>query len=282
MPSDQIKRHFEVHQTWCRSLKSTVMSPVISHLDQQRVEYYEDGTIIKRSAREWATSLKLDDGTPVHSDTVNGGSERQTIFLCPQNYHDQALIEWRNYRSRLNPPSHREARYIGSITGLPDLSNIRIEIETNVSLLDQLSAADIWKNAPDSIRKEPSNQQGKQKRKSKVKEKRNQSTPTHKTIDQDSVISASDASMDDSAANTCGNTTTDASATRSIASTAATSTAPKNASNSRFRELERRIQSAQKQSNAEGQASAAKLSGLQTQFFAMEDKMSTERVNRII
>lgn len=53
----------------------------------------------------------------------------------------------------IKPPSHREPRYVESISGLPDMSNISIEIETNVSVLDQLvSAADIWKQAPQSVR----------------------------------------------------------------------------------------------------------------------------------
>ena len=153
IPQDQVKCYFEVHKSWSQSLKPIQLTPRISHLDQQRTEYFDDGSIVKRSTREWALAFKNEDGTSAHCDVVNGGSaDRQAILVCPQPYFDQAQHERRQYRSRLNPPSHREARYVESISGLTDLSNIRIEIETNVTLLDQLSSADIWKKAPPNVR----------------------------------------------------------------------------------------------------------------------------------
>ena len=280
MPSEQIKRHFDVHQQWCQSLKHITLSPVISHLDQQRVEYYEDGTIIKRSAREWALSLKLEDGKPMHSDVVNGGSDRKTIFICPHHCFKRASTEWQNYRSRLNPPSHREARYVDSVAGLPDLSNIRIEIETNVSLLDQLSFAEIWKNAPATVREGSNKSQGKSKRTTNPNKTQHQSKSTMNVTDNESVLSTSDDSMDETNTNASGNITTNATETRSTASTTATSTAPPTNSTTRFQDLERRIQRNQKQSDAEGQATAAKLSGIQHQFAAMEETMATLQTNQ--
>ena len=53
MPQKQeVKRHFEVHKSWSHSLTPIQLTPRISHLDQQRIEYNDDGSITKRSTRE--------------------------------------------------------------------------------------------------------------------------------------------------------------------------------------------------------------------------------------
>jgi hypothetical protein len=277
MPQDQIKRHFDVHLHWSRSLKPIQLSK-ISHLDQQRVEYFDNGTILKRSTREWALSLTLPNGKSAHCDAVNGGSDRKAFLACPTSYFTQAQQEWQQYRTRLYPPSHREARYAESVSDLPDMSNISIEIKTNVSILDNLSAAAIWNQAPTSVR-ESGKQQGKQRAKNKQKHNRSPKAATTQTADlNDSVPNASsdaEDSLGDSDTHISGHTTNDESEVGSTASTVATSTAPPNDAQARFRELERRIQQAQKQSDVEGKATAAKLSGIQSQFNTMEARMST-------
>jgi hypothetical protein len=276
MPHEQIKRHFDVHHNWSRSLKP-IQLPKISHIDQQRVEYFDNGTILKRSTREWAHSLNLANGQTAHCDAVNGGSDRKAFLACPNSYFAQAQKELQQYRSRLNPPSHREARYVESVSGLPDMSNISIEIEPNVSILDKLSAAAIWTQAPASVR-DSGSKQGRRQTRNKNRQTRTRSSSSNRSNDLSATTrhthSDAEDSMDDSANNISGNTTNDESESGSTASTAATSTAPQPDPKARFRELERRIQQAQKQSDAEGQATAAKLSGIQTQFAAMEDRMS--------
>lgn len=107
MTQDQVRQHFEFHQKWSRSLKAITISPQINHLDQQRVEYNDDGTTIVRSTREWATSLTEQDGhTPALCDVVNGTTDQKSYLLAPNHYWDQAQQHWRNYKSRLYPPSH--------------------------------------------------------------------------------------------------------------------------------------------------------------------------------
>ena len=162
MSQDQIKRHFKVHKSWSHSLKPFPLTPRISHLDQQRIEYLDDGGIIKCSTQEWAMSLALANGTSAHCDVVNGGSDRQATLVRPQTYFAQAQTEWRQDRSRLNPPSHREARFVENLSGLPDFRNIRIEIETNVS--EQLSSAEIWQQAPPNVRAQPPANDGEAKK----------------------------------------------------------------------------------------------------------------------
>ena len=277
MPQEQIKRHFEVHHNWSRSLTPIQLSK-ISHLDQQRVEYFDNGTIIKRSTLEWALSLTLANGQPAHCDAVNGNSECHAFLACPHSYLEQANIEWKQYRSRLNPPSHREARYAESVSGLPDLSNISIEIETNVSILDKLSAADIWTQDPPSVRGKASPQSGRNAKKGKQRKPNKRSPPNHKP--NATSASTTDILSDEETDRTSGDTTNAESDTRSTASTAVSTTAPPSANNSRFKDLERMIKQAQKRSDAEGKASADQLSGLQTKFSDLDCKMSTLQANQ--
>jgi hypothetical protein len=272
MPPEQVKRHFEVHSNWSRSLTPISLVPKIYHLDQQRVEYFDNGTILKRSTRDWALSLTLENGKSAHCDVVNGGSDRKATLACPHSFLAQAHIQWKAYKSRLNPPSHREARYVNSIAGLPDLQNISIEITPNVSVLDQLSAANVWQQAPPSVRAPKSH--------SKRKKSKNTNPPSQSITALSTPQNATttvEPSIDSDAASdtTSGDITNDESETHSTASTAASSTAPPPSDNhSRFKDLERMIKAAQKRSDVEGKASAAQLSGLQSQFSDLNCKMS--------
>ena len=277
MTPDQIKRHFEVHKNWSRSLKSIPLTPKVSHLDRQRVEYFDDGSIVKRSTREWIQSLTLGNGQSAYCDAVNGGSIRQATLVCPQTYFEQAQDEWRQYKSRLNPPSHRENRYFDSLSNLPELNNIRTEIEFNVSLLNRLSTADIWKKAPPSVH-EPGPKQGRQERRPKLQTKRSQSSSTHaRSVDQSEQRSG--ASYSESATTT-GDSLPDDLAAQSTASTAASTNAPQPDQSTRIQELERMIKNAQKRSDVEGKASAMQLSGLQSRFNDLDGKISALQTNQ--
>ena len=145
MTEQQIENHFMVHQKWARSLKLFPLAPiVVFHLDQQRNEYCSDGSVIKCSTREWAMTLKQPGGTPALCDVVNGTSDKKALVLVPDHYADHAKEELRQYRARLSPPSHREARFRDSVPDLPDVIHIQTAIESNVSFLDTLFSADEW------------------------------------------------------------------------------------------------------------------------------------------
>ena len=223
-------------------------------------------------------SLTHANGTSAHCNVVNGGSDRQATLVCPKPYFEQAQIEWRQYRSRLNPTSHREARYFESLSGLPDLSDIRIEIETNVTLLDRLSSAEIWKEAPPDVRNNLQATSGKanhpkpKKNPSNSHTKRSANTTAKKDQHTDDSTIASET--------TRGEATLDGCETRSTSSTEASTNAPSPDSTSRFNELERVIKQSQKRSNPKGKASAAQLSGLQSQFSELDGKLSSLQDNQ--
>ncbi|KAI2509151.1 hypothetical protein MHU86_5270 [Fragilaria crotonensis] len=145
MTDEKIKSHFQFHEKWARSLKAITMSPQVNHLDQQRTEYNEDGTTVERSTREWmSTILAPDKASPALCDVVNGLPDHKAYLLVPSHYHAFVQQAWRNYKSRLYPPNHREARFRDTLPGLPDVIHIQAEIKSQVSFLEQLSGASVW------------------------------------------------------------------------------------------------------------------------------------------
>ena len=152
MTKEKITQRFDFHKHWCRSSVPISLSPTIAHIDQPRREYYPDGTTVVRSAREWAETLFLEDGSSAYCDIVNGTSDRKTILHVPRHYQTTAKIQWLAYKQRLYPPSHREARFLDSLEGLPSEIQISTEVNSNLDRFDSVSSAAIWRQAPDSIR----------------------------------------------------------------------------------------------------------------------------------
>ena len=132
---------------------SVPLAPLVSHIDQPRREYCRDGTVIIRSAREWTETLLMPNGTThVLCDIVNGTADRKTHLLVPRHYLDEAKTQVQAYKLRLSPPSRREARYRDALPGLPTEIQISSLVETNFNFIDEMSAADIWSNAPASVK----------------------------------------------------------------------------------------------------------------------------------
>ncbi|KAI2503180.1 hypothetical protein MHU86_11283 [Fragilaria crotonensis] len=149
MTEDQINNQYKFHEKWLHSVKALQLSPSIFHLDQPCIEYCNDGSIQKRSTREWATTLKLSDGSSALCDVVNGTKdERKAYLLAPVHYHEQATEELRQYRMRLSPPSHREARFRDSVLDLPDEIHIKTAADSNVLLIGNLSTAEVRQKLP--------------------------------------------------------------------------------------------------------------------------------------
>ena len=155
MTREQIQAQFQFHDTWAKSLIQIPMTPMVNHLDYARTEYFDDGTIVTRSAREWAASLVLADQiTPALCDVVNGDTDRKAMLLAPKHFQKEAIKEWKKYKARLYPPSHRERRFRDAIPDLPDEIHITMEVQSNLSFMEQMSAADIWSKAPSTVRGE--------------------------------------------------------------------------------------------------------------------------------
>ena len=98
-------------------------------------------------------------------DVVNGTREKKAYFLSPAPFELHGQTQLRQYRSRLSPPSHREARFRDSLPDLPDVIHIQTEIESNVSFLTNLLTSDRWQQLPSLDNTTRSNKSNKKKSK---------------------------------------------------------------------------------------------------------------------
>jgi hypothetical protein len=53
----QISKYFTAHANYVKSLRPICLAPRITNLDTIRDEYFDNGDVIHRSTREWATNL---------------------------------------------------------------------------------------------------------------------------------------------------------------------------------------------------------------------------------
>ena len=159
LTEEKVNNQFLVHEKWARSLTALSLAPLVFHLDQKRWEQFSDGTQIERSTREWAATLTFPDGTPSHCDVVNGTSERKAYLLAPSNFVVHAKEHLRQYRMRLSPPSRREARFRDKVPDLPDIIHIKTAIHSNVSFLEELLEADVWKSPQSLTSNDPNSNQ---------------------------------------------------------------------------------------------------------------------------
>ena len=143
----QIKQQFEVHEKYTKSLRAFSLFPCVSNLDRIRTETFPDGKIIERSTREWAATLTTEDNSPALCDVVNGGPDQKATLLVPRPYYDHIKIQYKNYKTRLNPTYQREARYRASIPDLPEVIHITANVKSNLDFLSNLAATtNVWKN----------------------------------------------------------------------------------------------------------------------------------------
>ena len=154
LTSVQIKKYFDMHQSYVRSLRPIKLSPAIANIDVLRREFFPDGTFLDRTPRAWATSLTLDDGvTPARCDVTNGSTDFQTYLLVPAPHLAAIQGAARDYRFRLNTLGERETRFRDSLPAAPP-SEILIDLSTqeNLSFLESLSVDDFWCKVPASAR----------------------------------------------------------------------------------------------------------------------------------
>lgn len=291
MTDEKIKQHFEFHETWAKSLQPVEMAPTISHLDQLRNEYMDDGTVLTRSTREWAASLTLLDGmTPALCDVVNGTSDHKAYLVAPRHYLEIARTQWQSYRTRLFPPRHRETRFRDNLQGLPDVIHITTSIQSNVAFLEQMSAVEVWTHAPPSVREAPlpNHENTAIPRASSAprpqKKPRRRSSAGAATTFRSSVASScesipeepeSDSSDDESSRslNRSDEEVTPAYAATDERSTDSTqsSTRASDKYQTKFQELEKILRSQQKALDSSGKLTTDRLSQIERQLFRIED-----------
>ncbi|KAI2511556.1 hypothetical protein MHU86_2810 [Fragilaria crotonensis] len=131
----QISRYFEMQDIYSKSLKSFPLFPTLSNLDRIRNEFFEDGTVMERSTRDWASTIfsdKTDAGA--RCEVVNGGFDQKAYILVPPPHASIVQEQLRQYRLRINPIGRREA---GSATAYPDFRRLFISTTLpNTTLID--------------------------------------------------------------------------------------------------------------------------------------------------
>jgi hypothetical protein len=125
----QISAYFEMQDLYAKSLKLLPLFPTLINLDKSRKEVFDDGTIIERSTREWATTIfQNQEDQRARCEVVNGGLDQKAYLLVPAQYALNAAEHLRLHRLRVNPISRRETRFRDSLPGLPAV----IQIDTTL------------------------------------------------------------------------------------------------------------------------------------------------------
>jgi hypothetical protein len=138
---------------YAKSLKSFPFFPTLINLDKVSKEIYDDGTVIERSTREWASSVFKDtDDIEARCEVVNGGFDQKAYLLTPFKYSTIVSEQFRQYRLRINPIGRREARFRDSLPGLPSVIHIDTSTQRNLDLLETMSSKEMWQKAPPSVR----------------------------------------------------------------------------------------------------------------------------------
>jgi hypothetical protein len=153
LSSDQISSYFEMQDKYSKSLKSLPLFPTLTNLDKPRKEYFADGSVVERSARDWAASIfKGQSDMSARCEVVNGGFDQKAYLLVPTQQFSVAQEHLRHYRLRINPIGRREARFRDSLPGLPSVIHIDTSTQQNLDFLARLSASEVWERAPPGVR----------------------------------------------------------------------------------------------------------------------------------
>ena len=149
----QSTKYFAAHDNYMKNLKMISLAPYIENLDKVREEFYENGKVERRSAREWATKLILPStGKCARCDIVNGGGDHIARLLVPRHHYEEVLSEVAAYKNRIHPMTKREEQFRKQITGLPDIIQVDKTVQEALDCLEEISAEAVWQRAPKSIR----------------------------------------------------------------------------------------------------------------------------------
>ena len=152
LTKDQISKYFTAHGNYVKSLRPISLAPRITNLDTIRDEYWDNGEVLQRSTREWATSLILCNGSSARCDIVNGGKDQVATLLVPSHHFSEVAELYEKYKMRLNPLERREARFRDAFPGLPAVIQIDTSVQASLECLELFSSEEIWKRAPGAVK----------------------------------------------------------------------------------------------------------------------------------
>ena len=132
---------FTTHDVHVKSLRWLTLNPLLSNLDKPRKEYNSDGTIVERTTREWARTIKNMDGTSsAQCDVVNGGIDQLSYLLFLPQHTEAATTALESYRRLLYPYTQRESKFRDSI-GPPTSIHMSRSVIANLEFIKRLSTS---------------------------------------------------------------------------------------------------------------------------------------------
>lgn len=161
MTLEESQINFKYHSDFIAKLQRIPLHPFVINIDRHRKEHIE-GKIIERSTRDWISTLRLPDGSPMQCDVENGSPDKRAYILAPTPVLAEVKQALEQYRHQLRQ-AHTQNSYRNTQTdGLnPSNSNaarpteIYVPTEAvlrNLQRMKRFTSAEIWKAAPNSIR----------------------------------------------------------------------------------------------------------------------------------
>jgi phosphopantetheinyl transferase (holo-ACP synthase) len=150
---------FDIHQKYVNSIQRLSLSPQIVNIDRIREEPITiSGGKREQSTREWANGLQSEEGKSFQCDVENGGKDRKAYLLVPAQRLSKVQPMLQKYLTSLRNNTQIQSNN-GSYNDRPaEIYVPTASVQRNVDFLRSMSSADIWKNAPSTIRHDKTQQ----------------------------------------------------------------------------------------------------------------------------
>jgi hypothetical protein len=146
---------FTTHADFIANTRILSLAPLVKNIDILRTEQTtHNGTTVERATREWAASLRDQDGSSWKCDVKNGSENREAKLLVPLEHLEKARTALRKHKESIAPFSKRKTMFSDKINQAhPTEIYIPTTPETNnFTYLQKQSSSSVWSTAPASIR----------------------------------------------------------------------------------------------------------------------------------
>ena len=170
MTQEEIGKMFDAHRQYVDDIQRLTLYPKVINIDRERPKQQGSNTIT-RSTRQWAQTLKTDQGKSLRCDVENGGADRRAYLLVVSQHLDRAKVELHNYLQALTTATRYSQRDHSDNDHRPAEPTRPTEIYiptpavmNNLKFLNTLTSAEVWKCAPTTIRSPPASGTNQQNR----------------------------------------------------------------------------------------------------------------------
>jgi hypothetical protein len=141
---------FDTHQKYVDSIQRLPLFPQIVNIDRLRDESHE----IIRTTRGWANSLTTPEGKSLQCDAENGDRDRKAYLLVPQPLVNAVRPLLQKYQHQLRSITRhmQDGTLLNSKDCPHEIYIPTASVQRNLDFLQSMSSADIWRNAPSTIK----------------------------------------------------------------------------------------------------------------------------------